>query len=131
MKFLVIDDDEAIHLYLKDILAPYAQVDSALNGPEALKLFEESLRAPDRRYEAVFLDILMPEMDGHVVAARLRRMEREAAVAQDCKLVMVTALADTRNVSKAFFKGLASCYIVKPFDRAKVLDELRGNRILP
>lgn len=131
MKFLVIDDDEAIHLYLKDILCPYARVDSALDGPAALRLFEQSLLDLDGRYDAVFLDILMPGMDGHAVAARLRQMERDAAVTADSKLVMITALADTRNVSKAFFKGLASCYLVKPFDRAKILGELRNNRILP
>lgn len=130
MKYLLVDDDEAIHLLLKDILAPFARLDSALDGEQALDLFQRSLEPGGEPYDAVFLDIVMPGMDGHAVAARLREMERRRADGPEFKLVMITALSDTRNLSKAFFKGYASCYIVKPLDCAKVLEELQGNGVL-
>lgn len=130
MKYLLVDDDESIHLYLKDILEPFAETDSALDGPRAIELFERSLAPGGAPYDAVFLDILMPGMDGHAVAARLRELERGRDDGE-FKLVMITALSDTRNLSKAFFKGFASCYIVKPFERETVLGELRANKIIP
>lgn len=64
------------------------------------------------------------------MASRLRDMERRRSGGPEFKLIMITALSDTRNLSKAFFKGYASCYIVKPIDRAKVLEELQSNGIL-
>ncbi len=130
MNFLLVDDDESIHLYLKDLLGPFARMDSALSGPEALEHFQRSLAPGGQRYDAVFLDIVMPGMDGHAVAARMRELERGDRIGREFKLVMITALSDTRNLSKAFFKGFASCYIVKPFEREKVLDELRANKII-
>jgi two-component system chemotaxis response regulator CheY len=131
VKYLLGDDDESIHLYLKDILEPFAATDSALDGARAIELFEHSLAPGGEPYDAVFLDILMPGMDGHAVAARLRELERGRENGGEFKLVMITALSDTRNLSKAFFKGFASCYIVKPFEREAVLNELRVNKIIP
>jgi two-component system chemotaxis response regulator CheY len=130
VRYLLVDDDEGIHILLKDILAPFARLDSALDGEQALALFQRSLEPGGEAYDAVFLDIVMPGMDGHAVAARLRDMERRRGDGPEFKLIMITALSDTRNLSKAFFKGYASCYIVKPLDRAKVLEELQSNGIL-
>jgi two-component system chemotaxis response regulator CheY len=42
---------------------------------------------------------------------------------------MATALDDTKNVSQAFFRGEVSAYIVKPFDKDKVLSALREANI--
>lgn len=133
MKYLIVDDDESIHLYLKQLLAPYAEIDSAMNGKDAVSLFKKSLQPGGEPYSAVFMDILMPEMDGHAVTGKLRELEREFGIegANEFKLVMITSLSDTKNVSKAFFKGYASCYVVKPFDKNKVLEELRSNGVLP
>lgn len=83
-------------------------------------------------YEVVFMDILMPGMDGHQTAEIMRDHEQKLGIAeqQQFKLVMVTSLVDDTSVSKAFFNTHASCYIVKPLDKEKVLDELQQNLIL-
>lgn len=131
MRFLIVDDDEAIHMYLERLLSEYGDVTSAMNGAEALEAFQAAVD-DGRPFDAVFMDILMPEMDGHKVTTRLREMERKQGLegADEFKLVMITSLSDTKNVSKAFFKGYASCYIVKPFEKEKVLEELKANRII-
>lgn len=131
MRFLIVDDDESIHLYLQGILAPFAVCDMAHSGAEALDLF---LQAHDDQqpYDVIFMDILMPEQDGHKTAERLRHEELrlEISEAEQFTLVMITSLVDNKNVSKAFFNTFASCYIVKPFDSDQVIDELRANMIL-
>lgn len=125
--FLLVDDDPRIHEYLTMLLAPYASMDLASNGMEAMEKFKSSLSPDGSGYDAVFMDILMPDMDGHHTVQKLRELEDEAGVPDDkaFRLVMVTALADTDNVSKAFFKGYASCYVTKPFEKERVIEELK------
>lgn len=61
----LIVDDSAYNLFVMreilSLIAPAIQVDTALNGQEALLIVEESRR----RYDFIFLDIQMPVMDGY------------------------------------------------------------------
>ncbi len=131
MRFLVIDDDEAVHMYLTQLLSPYARVEAVFNGAEAIDKYKKAHKDKDP-YNTVFMDILMPGMDGHEVTKNLRELEKELHVdgPEEFNLVMITSLKDTKNVSQAFFKGYASCYIVKPFNKVQVMNELRENNIL-
>lgn len=131
MRFLIVDDDESIHLYLQGILASYAQCDFASSGEEGIALFDEAHEI-GQPYDVVFMDILMPGMTGHQTAELMRAHERKFEVGSmdRFKLVMITSLVDDTNVSKAFFSTHASCYIVKPLDKNRVLEELRQNLII-
>lgn len=131
MRFLIIDDDEAVHMYLTQLLSPYARIDAVFSGAEAIDKYKKAYEDKDS-YDTVFMDILMPEMDGHEVTKKLRDLEKKMHVdgPEEFNLVMITSLKDTKNVSQAFFKGYASCYIVKPFNKVQVMNELRENSIL-
>ncbi|MBI9110610.1 response regulator [Maridesulfovibrio ferrireducens] len=131
MRFLIIDDDETVHMYLTQLLSPYARCEAVFNGTEALDIFKKAVEDNDP-FDTVFMDILMPEMDGHAATKKLRDFEVQLGIEgpDEFKLVMITCLNDTKNVSQAFFKGYASCYIVKPFSKVRVLNELRENNIL-
>jgi two-component system chemotaxis response regulator CheY len=126
-----VDDDESIHLLLQPMLKPFAACDYVLTGEAGLELF---CKAQDQGnpYDVVLMDILMPGMDGHQAAQAMRAQEKERKVERQdqFKLVMITSLVDDINVSRAFFQAKASCYIVKPLDKIKVLDELRQNLII-
>ncbi len=131
MRFLIVDDDESIHLYLQSVLSSYAQLDFAASGEEGVELFAKA-HEDGKPYDVVFMDILMPGMNGHQAAETMRATERKLCVGAFArfKLVMITSLVDDTNVSKAFFSTHASCYIVKPLDKARVLDELQQNLII-
>lgn len=131
MRFLFVDDDETVHMYLGKLLEPFAKCEGALSGADAIDMYKKAFEE-NEPYDAVFMDIMMPEMDGHAVVQKLRDLEKELGIQgpEEFKLVMITSLKDTKNVSKAFFKGFASCYIVKPFNKAHVLHELRENTII-
>lgn len=131
MRFLIVDDDESIHLYLRAILAPHAQCYSAMTGEQGVELFDAA-QADGQPYDVIMMDILMPGMDGHQAAETMRAREKSLGITElhQFQLVMITSLVDDTNVSKAFFNTQATCYIVKPLNKENVLDELRRNLII-
>jgi len=131
VRFLIVDDDESALAYLTAALSPYAGCDTVLSGREALTAFDKA-HAEGRPYDAVLMDILMPGMDGHQTAELLRAREEELGVDElhAFKLVMVSSLVDDANVTRAFFATQAVCYLVKPLEKEKILEELRQNLVI-
>jgi two-component system chemotaxis response regulator CheY len=131
VRILIVDDDESVHWYLKAILEPFARCEAVLSGEEGVRLFDAA-HEEGAPYDAVFMDILMPAMDGHQAAEIMRSHEEKLGVDKlfAFKLVMITSLVDDANVSRAFFQAHASCYIVKPLDKDKVIEELKQNLVL-
>jgi len=103
----------------------------ATNGQEAVEAYEKSLEKKDP-FNAVFMDIMMPVMDGQEALQGIRNIEKEHSmnVDQQVPAIMATALDDTKNVTQAFFKGEVSAYIVKPFDKDKIFGALREARVI-
>ncbi|MBI4806434.1 MAG: response regulator [Desulfovibrio sp.] len=127
MKALVVEDDFASRKLLQKILAPYGEVDIAVNGVEAIEAFTKSLEegAP---YELILMDIMMPEMDGQTALKNIRAIERERNITsmQEAKVIMTTALDDPKNVVEAYYKGGASSYVPKPIDKQMLLHLLKN-----
>lgn len=123
MRFLIVDDDESIILFLRTFLSAYAECLTAGDGLEAMAAFEAALEE-EKPFTAVFMDILMPGMDGNEVVQALRRMEDAAKPRQRFKLIMISVLTDTKNVSESFFHGRAEAYLPKPLRREVLLSEL-------
>lgn len=102
-RILVIDDDAALTSTLKRGLAYEGYtVDTANSSRQGLTM------ARERTPELVILDVMLPDLDGFEVLARLRRGDAELPV------LMLTA----RDEPEAQVKGLengADDYVVKPF----------------
>jgi two-component system chemotaxis response regulator CheY len=131
VRFLIVDDDESIHLFLQVILAPYGECATAATGERAVELFARA-RDDGRPFDMVLMDILMPGMDGHQAAELMRAKEQKDGVADSdsFKLAMITCVVDDTSVDKAFFNTRACIYIVKPLDREKVISELKEHFII-
>lgn len=131
MKYLIVDDDPSIHDYLNLLLEEYADCTFASSAQEACSLFHSALEK-GTPFDTVFMDIMLPEHNGHEVVAKLRQKEEQLGMdrASGFNLVMITSLDDSDNINRAFFDGFATTYIVKPFDRMRVLDELQNARII-
>lgn len=124
MRFLIVDDDITNRKLLSTILEDIGKCDIAVNGEEAILLFQDQL-ALQQTYDVVFLDIKMPVMDGHEALQEIRAIEEKHGifVGDGVKVVMVTALGDKKNILDAFQEG-CEYYLVKPFQQQKVLDLL-------
>jgi two-component system chemotaxis response regulator CheY len=130
MRFLIVDDDESVILFLRMVLSAYAECLTAGNGVEALSAFEAALDE-DRPFTAVFMDILMPDMNGTQVVQELRRLEEAHGQVFPFKLIMISVLTDTKNVSDSFFHGRADAYLPKPLIREIVVHELAKLGFIP
>ncbi len=131
MRFLVVEDDFTSRKLLQKILAPYGEVDVAVNGQESLDAFTAALEEGNP-YELVCMDIMMPEMDGQEALKKIREVEKQRGIpgSQEVKVIMTTALDDPKNVVEAYYKGGATSYVPKPIDRQLFLQLLRNIGII-
>lgn len=125
MRILVIDDDITSRLLLKKLLSGYGDCVLEESGKAALGTFLKAL-GDDAPFDLIFLDIVMPEMDGHEFLQGVRQMEQQWAVppGREVKVVMTTSLNSPKDATKAFFKGQATAYLVKPVDKKTIDDKL-------
>ena len=114
MKVLIVDDERAIRYSLKEILEmENAQVDTAENGLEGLE------KARKEKFDAIFCDIKMPEMDGVEMLTKLVEEGIESPV------VMVSGHADITTAVDCIKRG-AFDFIEKPLDLNRILITLKN-----
>jgi two-component system chemotaxis response regulator CheY len=124
MRCLIVEDDFAARKLLQTHLSNYAQCIVAVNGKEAVQAVREALDE-GQPYDLICLDIMMPEMDGHKALQLIRKLEEQHGIRglDAVKVIMTTALGDSKNVMGAFRTG-CEAYIVKPIRKHKLLEEL-------
>ena len=114
MKVLIVDDERAIRYSLKEILEmENYQVETAENGQEGLE------KARKEKYDAIFCDIKMPQMDGTEMLVKLIEEGIESPV------IMVSGHADIITAVDCIKKG-AFDFIEKPLDLNRILITLKN-----
>ncbi len=124
MRALIAEDEFLNRKVLSAFLAPLFEVDVAVTGKEALDAFRLA-HEEARPYDIIFMDIMMPEMDGIQALQAIRAAEQEGKIRPQVKVLMVTALDDPKTVIRSFHDGEASGYIVKPLRKEKLFEELK------
>ncbi|MDR0402885.1 MAG: response regulator [Treponema sp.] len=110
-KVLVVDDVATNLDVAKGLMLPYGlTIDCVLSGPEAI----EKIRAEKIRYDAVFMDHMMPGMDG-VEAVRIIRGEIGSEYAKTVPIIALTANALAGN-EEMFLEAGFNSFIAKPID---------------
>lgn len=131
MKCLIAEDHLLSRRILKEMLSPHFDCDIVVNGQEAIDSFVLAHESK-RPYDAIFLDIMMPEVDGLEALQCIRALERKMEIphAMGVKVIMVTALDDPHTVIKSFNEYEADSFIVKPLSRHKLAHELQKLNLL-
>ena len=114
-KVLIVDDAAFMRMMIKDILEKndFEIVGEANNGLVAVDMYKKE--KPD----VVTMDITMPDMDG--IAAVKKIIELNSAA----KIIMVSAMGQKPMIKEALEAG-AKDFIVKPFDREKIISVLNN-----
>ena len=111
---LVVDDTPANIDVVKSLLSKTYLVQAAVNGMMALKIV--SKKKPD----LILLDIMMPEMDGYEVCARLKQNEET----RDIPIIFLTAQREIESMVKGFEIGGVD-YVTKPFNPSELIARLK------
>ncbi|KAA3617635.1 MAG: response regulator [Calditrichaeota bacterium] len=124
MKALVVEDDFTSRKVLQKLLIENFETDIAVDGEEAWIAFKQAF-TNNEKYDVIFLDIMMPKKDGLQLLIEIRQFEEENGVLglDGVKVIMTTALDDSKNVLNAFKAGCEG-YVVKPYNRQKIYDKL-------
>jgi len=110
-RVLIVDDVQANLDVAKGILKPYKmQVDCVTSGIEAI----ERIRNPTVKYHAIFMDYMMPKMDG-METARIIREEIDSDYARNIPIIALTANAIIGNEKMFLEKGFQA-FLSKPID---------------
>jgi two-component system chemotaxis response regulator CheY len=125
MRTLIVEDDFTSRLFLQELLRPFGETHIAVNAWEALTAFRMSHDGHER-YDLICLDIMMPGLDGHDVLKEIRSLEEQYGIPanQGAKIIMTSVLDDSSNVLAAF-REQCDAYLVKPFQKDKLLQQLQ------
>ena len=114
MRVLVVEDEKRLAAGLKNGLeADGFAVDVALNGTDGLWM------AREEPYDAIVLDIMLPELNGHEICSQLR----DAGIWTP--ILMLTARQSEDDEILALNSG-ADDYLTKPFASAVLIARLRA-----
>jgi CheY-like chemotaxis protein len=131
-RLLIVDDIAANLKVAEGLLSPYnAKIDTCLSGAEAIGLVKQN------KYDLIFMDHMMPEMDGIETTAIIRKLEKEqdstsfiagetrsdnGNLRQQIPIVALTANAVV-GMREMFIEKGFNDFISKPVDVSK-LDEI-------
>ena len=107
-RVLIVEDEARIRNVIADYFSNHGlSCDIARNGEEALDILR------DNDYDAILLDVLMPELDGFSVCQAVRK-------SSNVPILFLTALGGEEDTLKGYALGCDD-YVAKPFSLAVLL----------
>jgi signal transduction histidine kinase/CheY-like chemotaxis protein/HPt (histidine-containing phosphotransfer) domain-containing protein len=118
-RILVVDDINTNLKVIKGLLSPYKiETDICLSGQEAVAL------ARANRYDLIFMDHMMPGMDGLATTAAIRDIDGGGAYYRDLPIVALTANAVVGQ-REIFLSGGMNDFLAKPIELQKLVSVLK------
>jgi CheY-like chemotaxis protein len=117
-KVLIVDDMDMILFVIKEQLLRYGlQVDTAVSGAEAVE------KTKDNVYDLVFMDHLMPEMDGIQAVKEIRKREGEG---KENRLPVIALTSNTDSGAEEMFLDAGfNGFLAKPVIKQKLEEMLK------
>jgi len=118
-RILLAEDIEINREIVIELLTPTGvSIDCAVDGREAYEMF----KANPQVYQAIFMDIHMPEVDGYTSTRLIRALEDPYA--QAIPIIAMTANVFREDIEACINAGMNS-HIGKPLDRNDIIERLR------
>jgi len=119
-RILLAEDVEINREIVKALLEPtQVEIDCAANGKEALSMFRQS----SEKYDVIFMDMQMPEMDGYEATRRIRALDVPRA--KTIPIIAMTANVFREDVEKCLQAGMNS-HLGKPLNFNDVIERLHA-----
>ena len=119
-RILLAEDMEINREIVTALLEPTnIEIDCAENGRDAVRMFAE---APER-YDMIFMDVQMPEMDGYEATRNIRTLDIPRA--EDIPIVAMTANVFNEDIEHCLEAGMNG-HIGKPIDVDEIIKILRA-----
>jgi signal transduction histidine kinase len=115
-RVLIVDDEAALGRALRRTLSPYHEVTVLTSGAKALANIRDG-----ERYDAIVLDVMMPEMSGMDLHRELTRV----APAQAERIIFLTGGAFS-PAAREFLDTVANPRLEKPVDTANLITLIEG-----
>ena len=131
MRILVVDDDRPSRKLLRDIVSKIGECETAEGGKEAISAFQKAWE-DWRPFNLVFLDILMPEMDGSQVLIKIRELETKKGIPNKlkAKIIMVSGVSQKEMVMACLRDGCDD-FMVKPLETQLLINKIKHFGLLP
>lgn len=114
-RLLVVDDNRVNQLVATGLLSPFrCEIETAINGIECLEKLSK------KKYDLVFMDCNMPEMDGYKATQIIRQEETDNT---HIIIIAITANAGEGDREKCISSGMDD-YLAKPFNREDLKEKL-------
>ena len=113
MKVLIIEDEKVLSDTIQQCICKEFQTEQAFDGYEGYTYAKENI------YDAIILDLMLPEMSGYDVLLKLRENKILTPV-------LILTAKDTLNDKLKGFNYGADDYLVKPFEREELLARLEA-----
>lgn len=113
MKVLIVEDERTLSDTIKQCICKKFDTEQAYDGYEAYMMAKENI------YDAIILDLMLPEMSGYDVLLKLRENKVLTPV-------LILTAKDTLNDKLKGFNYGADDYLVKPFERDELLARLEA-----
>lgn len=120
MNILIVDDNSNNRMILNLLLERFAEenrlsydIQECVNGLEALN------RVKEKKYDLIFMDIMMPVMDGIEATKKIREIDHEVMI------IAVSAVDDDAK-QKEILRNGAEDYVPKPIDAEQLFSRLEN-----
>ena len=118
-RVLLAEDVDINREIVQALLEPTSlEITCAVNGAEAVRMFCEE---PDK-YELIFMDLQMPEMDGYEATRRIRAFDNPKA--KNVPIIAMTANVFKEDIERCLEAGMNG-HIGKPLDLSEIIKILR------
>jgi CheY-like chemotaxis protein/HPt (histidine-containing phosphotransfer) domain-containing protein len=111
---LIVDDINTNLIVARGLMVPFKmRIDVCKSGKDAIAMVQET------RYDIIFMDHMMPEMDGIETTEKIRALESTDNYYQEVPIIALTANA-VSGMKEMFLKNGMNDFLAKPIETAKL-----------